>query len=177
MRYADASVLVSAYVTDEVDHGRWRESILEGTEPVVSTELVRVEVASAIARAGRAGRVRPEPTLARFEADCGPGGPIQLIALEAEPVLGRAVLLVQEHRVYAMDAIHLAVALEQVLPLAAGEPIAFLTADRRQAAAARALGFADPGDPVFIEAMAKLTEVDEAAFLRSDDPRDGPSGA
>lgn len=169
MRYADPSVIAAAYLPDEISHARWREAILEGTEPVVTTELSRVEVASALAAAMRGGRIAYGRALAAFEADCAADGPIQLLAFQAEPVLNRAVRLVAEHPIFALDAVHLAVALEQVVPLAAGEPIAFLTGDRRQAAAARALGFADPDDPGFLETMARLTDVDEGGFLRSDD--------
>ncbi len=168
MRYADASVIASAYLPDEPEHVRWRGQILEGADPVVSTELVRAEVASAIAAAARAARIPSSVMTSRFEADCAPGGPIQLLSFESGRVLDRAVRLVEEHQLRAMDAIHLAVALEQALPLAQGEPIAFLTGDRRRAAAAKALGFADPADPAILETMARLTDVDEGEFLRSD---------
>ncbi|MBX3031605.1 MAG: PIN domain-containing protein [Chloroflexi bacterium] len=168
MMYADASVIASAYLGDEPGHARWRARILEGTEPVVSTELVLAEVASALAAAAQAGRIQLRPTLRRFEADCGPGGPIQLLAFLADPVLRRAVGIVEDHPLRVIDAIHLAVALEQVVPLAAGEPIAFLTAGRRQAAAARSLGFRDPDDPTFQAAMAVITDVEEGVFLRAD---------
>lgn len=168
MMYADASVIVSAYLSDESDHDRWRGVILEGSEPVLSSELVRAEVASAFAAAARAGRFRSVAHGWRFEADCGPGGPIQLIAVRAAPVLARATRLAYEHSLYAMDAIHLAVALEQVVPLAAGEPIAFLTRDRRQGVAARALGFHDLDDPSFREQMAGLGEA--GVFLVAGEP-------
>lgn len=52
-----------------------------GTEPVLTTELSRAEVASAFASAARDRRVAAGPALtATFEADCAPGGPILLIA-------------------------------------------------------------------------------------------------
>ena len=46
--YADTSALVRAYFEDEPDHAPLRERLLEGGEPVVTSELARVELASAI---------------------------------------------------------------------------------------------------------------------------------
>ncbi len=179
MIYADSSAVVSAYLSDEPEHGRWRALVFDGTEPVVTSELTRVEVASAFASAARDRRIpAAQPFVASFEADCAEGGPIQLIAFRPEPAVARAARLVQEYPLLALDAIQLAVALEQALPLAAGEPIAFLTADRRQEAAALKLGFRDPTDPGFLEAMAGLADPDGGDFLRSDDlPGQEPDSA
>jgi predicted nucleic acid-binding protein len=144
MLYADASVIVTAYLADEPDHARWRAVVLEGEEPVVSSEVVRVEVTGAFAAATRATRTDLASTLtSRFEADCSQGGPIKLLALDATPVLDRAVRLVQDHPLRALDAIHLAAALEQAAPLAGLERVTFLSRDERQSAVATALGFAD----------------------------------
>ena len=80
--------------------------------------------------ASRTGRTPDwEEVLATMEADTGPAGMIALIALQRESILPSAFRLVTEHRLRTLAAIHLAVAIE------------FVTRDRDQAAAARALGF------------------------------------
>lgn len=56
--YADTSALVRAYLADEPDHGSLRERLLEGDEPVVISELARIEMASVIRAAARGGRLR-----------------------------------------------------------------------------------------------------------------------
>ena len=106
------------------------------------SELALVEVASACMAAERGSRITDgADVLAKFESWCAPGGRIRLIELRRETMLRRAILLTQEHRLYALDAIHVAVALDEVVPLASGGPVRFLTRDRIQADAARSLGF------------------------------------
>lgn len=140
--YADPSALVGTLLSDAADVDGIRILIESGTDPVMVSELALVEVASACMAAERGARI-PDGAdlLAKFESWCAPGGRIRLIELRRETVLPRAILLTQEHRLYALDAIHVAVALTEVLPLAGGEPVRFLTRDRTQADAARALGF------------------------------------
>lgn len=139
--YADTSALVRAYFADEADHSMLRQRLLEGKDPVVTSELARVELASAIRAAAQAGRIgRYDGLLARIDADCQEEGPISLLRLRPEAVLPTAYGLVVEHRLRTLDGIHLAVALEE-FPLLAGEGDAvFVTRDERQAAAAVALG-------------------------------------
>ncbi|MGH3754467.1 MAG: type II toxin-antitoxin system VapC family toxin [Pseudonocardiaceae bacterium] len=111
VRYADTSALVRCYLVDEADHERLRALLLEGREPVVTSELTRVELASALSTAARSGRLRrPDWLLARADADCGPDGPIALLALDPGIVLPRARQLVLDHPVRTLDAIQLAVA-------------------------------------------------------------------
>lgn len=141
VRYADTSALVRCYLVDEVDHERLRGLLLEDREPVVTSEITRVELASAIGTAARAGRLRrPERILARTDADFGTGGAIALLALDPGTVLPRARHLVLNHPVRTLDAIHLAVAATTATELAAGEPLEFITCDQRQAQTADALG-------------------------------------
>jgi len=91
--------------------------------------------------ASRTGRTPDwEEVLATMETDTGPAGMIALIALRRESILPSAFRLVTEHRLRTLAAIHLAVAIEEGPRLAAGEAIEFVTRDRDQAAAARALG-------------------------------------
>lgn len=140
MIYADASGIVRAYFADEPDHDRLR-ALLLGNSPVVSSELARVELASAAAAAVRAGRIRRSGRLlARFDAEWGEEGRRTLLDLDPARALPRAYELVLDYRLRALDAIHLAVALEDGRALAGDEELVFVTRDGDQAAAAAALG-------------------------------------
>lgn len=139
--YADTSALVRAYLADEPDHAALRRLLLEGDEPVVTSELARVELASAVRAAARSGRLAAwREILAIFDAHCAEGGPVALLALRPPVVLPRARELVVTHALSTLDAIHLAVALEECPPIAAGEDVVLVTRDPAQAGAARALG-------------------------------------
>lgn len=139
--YADTSGLVRAYFDDEPEHEALRELLLESSEPVVTSELTRVEFASAITAAYRGGRVADAKTvLDRFDADCGTDGGITLLRLDPTSALPTARRLVIEQAVRSLDAIHLAVALTDASELAAGEQVTVVTRDDRQVAAARACG-------------------------------------
>jgi predicted nucleic acid-binding protein len=139
--YADTSALVAAYLSQEPDHAELRALLLDGDLPVVTSELTRIEFASAVAAAGRAGRLRrPRLLLERFDADCRDGGPLTLLALATAVALPLARQLVREHPVRTLDAIHLAVALTDGRELAADDPVVLVTRDKVQAAAADSLG-------------------------------------
>ena len=141
--YADTSALMRAYFADEPDHELLRGLLLEGVEPVVTSELARVEFASAVTAARRAGCLPEASTvLDRFDADCGDDGPLTLLRLDPEPVLAIAHELVRDYRLRTLDAIHLAVALTDAADLAAGEKLTMVTRDEDQAAAAREAGIA-----------------------------------
>jgi predicted nucleic acid-binding protein len=140
--YADTSALVRAYFEDEQDHAQLRQRLLEGDEPVVTSELARVELASAIRAAAAAGRLRRSAgLLARIDADCEESGPIALLRLRPQAVLPVAYNLVLEHRMRTLDALHLAVALEECPVLAGNDEIVFVTRDEDQAVVAAAVGF------------------------------------
>ena len=142
MLFAESSAIVTAFSVDEPDHPRMRSMLLARSGPVIASELVRLEFVSAVSAAGRAGRIGdPASLVAQFDGECAPGGRLKLLALRGQATLARAASLVQQHRLRSLDAIHLAVALDDGLPLAIGEPLAFVTRDARQAEAARALGF------------------------------------
>lgn len=139
--YADTSALVRAYLPREDDHAQLRTLLLEGDHPVVTSELTRVEFASAIAAAARAGRLRrPDVLLDRFDADGRDDGPLTVLILDTATALPLARRLVREHPVRTLDALHLAVALTDGVELAAGEPVLMVTRDHAQAAAAESLG-------------------------------------
>jgi hypothetical protein len=135
--YADTSALVRAYLVDEPEHAVLRVLLLDGDSSVITSEIARVEFARAVAAAERAGRLRSSETyVARFDEDCGAHGRIGLVELQpGRRVLAIAHTLVQRHRLGALDALHLAVALEEPEP-----DLAFVTRDADQAFVARELG-------------------------------------
>jgi predicted nucleic acid-binding protein len=159
--YADTSAVVRAYFADEQDHATLRKLLLSGPDPVVTSELTRVEFASAVTAATRAPRLGPStrphdragpPTpiavpaqtrsrlLHRFDLDCGTNGPFTLLRLDSAEVLPVARRLVTHQQVRTLDALHIAVALTDAAALAAGEPVVLVTRDKQQAAAAQAVG-------------------------------------
>lgn len=144
--YADTSALVRAYFADEVGHERLRRLLLEGDEPVVTSEVARLEFTSATMAAARGRRLSDTATiLDRFDADCGDDGPLALIRLEAHRVLPEARRLLRAHRLRTLDALHLAVALVELPDLVVDDGAAFVTEDADQAVAAVAAGLAPPG--------------------------------
>ena len=141
--YADSSALIRAYFEDEDDHDTLRTLLLEGGQRVVTSELARVELASAIRSAAQARRIGDEETFQnRVALDYSREGPLTLIELDARAVVPTAHRLVREHRLRTLDAIHLAVALEDAPAFAGDEEVVLVTRDADQAAAARALGLA-----------------------------------
>ena len=140
--YTDPSAIVSVLLRDAPDHEELVQLLLHGDGPVLTSQLATVEVASACMAAERGGRIDDAGFLTdAFRSLCGPGGRIRLLDLAPTVSFAKACSLMQEHRLHALDAIHVAVALTDVVPLAAGEPVRFLTRDRAQAQAARSLGF------------------------------------
>ena len=141
--YADSSALVRAYFPDEPDHAELRTLLLEGHEAVVTSEIARLELATAARAASSRGRPsRWSELLARIDVDLAEGGPIGPIGLRPDVILPAAYRLVVEHRLRTLDAIHLAVCVEECPAFAGDDAIIFVTRDREQAAAARALGLA-----------------------------------
>jgi hypothetical protein len=78
--------------------------------------------------------------LARFDEDLAEGGPIGPIGLRPDLILPAAYRLVVEYRLRTLDALHLAVCVEQCPAFAGDDTVVFVTRDNEQAAAARALG-------------------------------------
>lgn len=141
--YADSSALVRAYFEDEDEHQSLRDLLLESGEQVITSEIARIEIASAVQSAARAGRIPDAEALEQsIEIDYDVGGPLVLLDLDARITLPVAQKLVREHRLRTLDAIHLAVALGDARALADGEEVVLVTRDDDQAAAARALGLA-----------------------------------
>lgn len=139
--YADPSALVRAYLGDEAEHEQLRSLLLESKERVITSEISRVEHASAIRAAVAAGRITDVRSyLDIFDRDSGVDRRIALVALHPDPIFRSARELALAHRLRTLDAIHLAVALEDGRTAAVGEDLAFVTRDEDQAAAARELG-------------------------------------
>lgn len=139
--YADTSALVRAYFVDEDDHLILNRMLLVGDDPVVTSELSRVEFASAVSAAHRAHRLDdPGAMLSDFEANCAEGGEIALVGLDPGTILPLARQLVADHPLRSLDAIHLATALIDGVQSAKGEEVGMVTRDARQAAAAKACG-------------------------------------
>lgn len=137
--YADTSAVVGAYLADEPGHDDLAAVLFDGTDPVVTSELTRVEFASAVAAAVRSVRLpRDTGLLDRFDADCGDDGPLLLVRFDAAELLPLAHRLVGGHRLRTLDALHLAAALTGAAALA--DEVVLLSRDGRQAEAAAALG-------------------------------------
>jgi hypothetical protein len=64
-----------------------------------------------------------------------------LLRLRSDVIVPLAHRLVLDHRLRTLDALHLAVAIEECPVLAHGDDVSFVTRDEEQATAARALGF------------------------------------
>jgi len=134
--YADTSVLVRAYLADEPHSDAARRLVFGARVALLTSEIARIEFASAVTRAMRAHRIDAAAQfIAAFDKDCGSDGPITLLPLRAESVLPVAHRLAVEHGLRSLDALHLSVALGDGRALA-GEGLTFVTLDAEQAAAA-----------------------------------------
>ncbi|MFJ8817147.1 type II toxin-antitoxin system VapC family toxin [Amycolatopsis thermoflava] len=140
--YADTSAVVRAFLPDEPEHEQMIELLLDNEDLVLTSELTRVEFASAMATAWNNGRIRDAKlALARFDAEAGGDGALSLVPLVPQVIMPAAYRLVSDHHsLRTFDAIHLAVALHDTAGLADGEPVVMVTRDQRQADAAKAHG-------------------------------------
>ncbi|MFD4251258.1 type II toxin-antitoxin system VapC family toxin [Amycolatopsis thermoflava] len=140
--YADTSAVVRAFLPDEPEHEQMIELLLDNEDLVLTSELTRVEFASAMATAWNNGRIRDAKlALARFDAEAGGDGALSLVPLVPQVIMPAAYRLVSDHHsLHTLDAIHLAVALHDTAGLADGEPVVMVTRDQRQADAAKAHG-------------------------------------
>jgi predicted nucleic acid-binding protein len=139
--YVDTSAVVGAYLADEPGHAELRKLLIDGDHRVLTSELTRLEFASAVTAAKRNGRI-PDARkfLAQFDEDAR--SVLGIIPLEPRRIFAAARRLVTDnHPVRTLDAIHIAVAMHDTAVLTDGEPVAFVTRDERQADAAKANGF------------------------------------
>jgi uncharacterized protein len=144
--YLDSSVLVRFYMPDEDGHEE-AVALLEDPDITrVTGRWTRIEVSGALIRAARSGRSDTDERglLAALDADLDTTGRVAELAVAQESVEDRALELVREHALRALDAWHLAVASLTVPALAAPEQeeIAFASRDDEQATVAAELGFA-----------------------------------
>lgn len=142
--YLDSSVLARAYLADEAGHDETLALLDDPETAAVTGTWTRIEVSGALIRAARSGRaVDVAGLLALLDSDLSDDGPVTVLAADQELIEERALKLVREHALRAMDAWHLAVAVLAVPPLAEpGETLAFASRDEAQAAVAVRLGFA-----------------------------------
>lgn len=139
--YADTSAVVGAYLTDEPGHSELRQLLIDSDHRVVTSELTRLEFASAVTAAKRSGRI-PDARefLAQFDRDSQTV--LGVIPLAPPRILAAARRLVMDnYPVRTLDAIHIAVAMHDTAELTGGAPVTFVTRDQRQADAAKANGF------------------------------------
>ncbi len=132
----DTSALISAYFSAEAGHGA-AQRLLTGKSTQHGSQLLLLEMCSAVSR--RLGRDRRKAdavlTLVRSHLKQFALVPLDSGALE------RAESLILRHRLRSADALHLAAALDTRRWMGGGR-LRFITADREQAAAARAEGLA-----------------------------------
>lgn len=136
--YVDTSVLLKFYVT-EPDSPAWLEWLSRQSGPLFCSELVKVELAFALAQKERREEIFPGASLILFQDFLGDvcAGHFRILPMDA-PVLQKSFSLALGESdlslpLRTLDGIHLATDLVHSL-----ESIA--TADKRMAAAAQALG-------------------------------------
>ncbi len=143
--YLDSSVLVRFYMPDEHGHEE-AVALLEDPDITrVTGTWARIEVSGALIRAARSGRSDTDEKglLAALDADLDTTGRVAELTAPQESVEDRALELVRENALRALDAWHLAVASLTVPALAKPEQeeIAFASRDEHQATIAEKLGF------------------------------------
>lgn len=144
--YLDSSLLVRSYLPDEDGHEQALALLEDPDITRVTGSWTRIEVSGALIRAARAGRGEADEQglLATLTADLDTDGRVTELTAPQENVEERALELVREHALRALDAWHLAVASLTVPGLAKPEreEIAFASRDEHQATVAEELGFA-----------------------------------
>lgn len=139
--YVDSSVLARAYLADEPGHDDAATLLDDADIGLVTGTWTRIEVSGALIRAARAGRGDELGLLDLLDGDLGADGRVSVVTADQRDVEDRALRLVREHAIRALDAWHLTVAV-LVLPglLEPGEVAGFATRDRAQSEVAQSLG-------------------------------------
>ncbi len=139
--YLGSSVLAPAYLADEPGHEQATSLLADVEIGLITGNWTRIEVSGALVRAARAGRGDEPGLLELLDGDLGPDGPVTVVAADRKLIEERALHLVREHALWAMDAWHLAVAVPMLPNLAEpGEDIGFATRDETQSGVAVTLG-------------------------------------
>lgn len=142
LAYLDTSMLLRAYLADEPDHEAAAALLDDPDALLVSSSWTRVEAASAIVRAGAAGRCDAPLVLSVVEADLAADGAVTLLAPDQGDLEAEALAIVRTFALRSLDALHLACAVLAAVPLLPpGERLGFATRDAAQGAAAEAIGF------------------------------------
>ncbi len=139
--YVDSSVLARAYLADEQGH-REAALLLDDTDVgLVTGTWTRIEVSGAIVRASAAGGIDRAGLLELLDSDLGDAGRVAVVTADQAEIEAKALTLVREHGLRAMDAWHLAVAVLTLPDLAEpGEETGLATRDEKQGEVAQALG-------------------------------------
>ncbi len=141
MIYLDSSVLARVYLADEPGHEQATSLLADLEIGLITGTWTRIEVSGALVRAARAGRGDEAGLLDLLDGDLGTDGPVTVVAADQSEVEERALELVREHALRAMDAWHLAVAILTLPSLAEpGEDVGFATRDEAQSSVAASLG-------------------------------------
>jgi uncharacterized protein len=133
--YLDASALVKRYIA-ELASDQVNEWIIHA-ELVVTGLITRVEVAAAIARAGRMNIINREEALSALRSFRSEWESFQRLPITHTTVM-RGDLLAWEHNLRGYDAVHLACALLWGENL--GSPVTLGTFDRQMRQAALDIG-------------------------------------
>lgn len=146
--YADSSVLARAYLADEPGH-REARALLEDPDTILVTgSWTRIEVPGALVRAAKARRGLRDGLLGLWQADINSDdGPITVLAAKQDDIERKALQIVLDHGIRAMDAWHIATATLTVPELAGDEPYGFASRDHAQSAVAKTFGFHVIGRP------------------------------
>ena len=135
MLYLDTSALVKLYLDEP---GRKIVTAAVSKEAVIATqEIAYIEAHAAFSRAERDGRLS-DAELERLRGDFDRDWPSYLVIRVSQPLLERAVKLVDSFALRAYDAMHLSAA--QTLAQDNDEPVLFACFDRRLSRAAEVLG-------------------------------------
>jgi len=130
--YLDASALVKRYVQEKAsqDVNAW----IEVADMVVTGLITRVEVAAAIARAGRMKLIKPDETFAALRQFRSEWESLQRLPI-TENTVARGDALAVEHNLRGNDATHLACAL--IWQETLGMPVTLASFDSQLIEAAR----------------------------------------
>lgn len=134
MRYFDASALAKGYV-EEADSRQMRRLLARGS--AATNRLSFVEVASAVGRLGREGRLSEDQRSAALATLTADAASVLVVELTGE-IVSRAQALTQKHPLRASDAIQLASCL--YLRETADQSIRLVSFDDRLNTAARLEG-------------------------------------
>ncbi len=140
MLFFDTSALGAAYL-DRSGGGWIRALLFGGPDPAMVSELADVEFPSTLHRTRRNHLIteeRVQALLDAYDVDTSSDGPIGVLRL-SPATYAAARQIVLDEVIGTLDAMHLASA--HLLQSRTDQPVTVVTLDRRQATAARRLGF------------------------------------